>query len=75
MTFLHWKDISNTDLFYQNSEKILYVNKNAHYEKNIYLICRPPWGFNIVDSMQKATVENSVKNVLVNIWNVQSKYK
>ena len=37
---------------YKNSEKILYVNKNAHFEKTIYLQCRPLWGFNIIDSMK-----------------------
>ena len=37
---------------YQNSEKFIYINKNADYEKTIYLQCRSPWGFNIIDSMK-----------------------
>ena len=37
---------------FQNSKKIL-VNKNAHYEKTIYLQCRTPWGFNVIDSIKK----------------------
>ena len=37
---------------YLNSENIIYINKNANYKKTIYLQCRPPWGFNVIDSMK-----------------------
>ena len=56
MTYPTWKDIQNRlillDEDYQNSEKIIYINKNANLKKTIYLQCRPPWGFNIIDSIK-----------------------
>ena len=37
---------------YLKSENIIYINKNTNYKKTIYLQCRPPWGFNVIDSMK-----------------------
>ena len=36
---------------YLDSEKVVYVNKDANYEKNIYLQ-KKLWGYNVIDSIK-----------------------